>query len=71
MRGGCWNNNSRNLRAAYRYWNHPEYRFDFLIGFRCVRDVERVLSSDARAGTAAIAVAAGVAFLRFRIARLA
>lgn len=34
IRGGSWNNHARNVRAAYRNWNHPEDRNDNL-GFRC------------------------------------
>ena len=37
VRGGCWNDNSRNLRAADRNWYVPEDRDDD-IGFRCVRE---------------------------------
>jgi hypothetical protein len=35
LRGGGFNNNPRNLRAAYRNNNHPEDENDN-IGFRCV-----------------------------------
>jgi hypothetical protein len=40
VRGGAWNNNTRNLRVSYRNDNEPEERNDNL-GFRCVRDEER------------------------------
>jgi hypothetical protein len=40
VRGGCFNNNAQNLRAAYRNRNHARNRNNNL-GFRCVRDVER------------------------------
>ena len=34
IRGGSWNNNARNVRAAYRNWNKPGNRNNNL-GFRC------------------------------------
>ena len=34
VRGGSWNNDQRNVRAADRGWLHPVNRYD-LIGFRC------------------------------------
>lgn len=40
LRGGSFNNNERNLRAANRNNNEPENRNNN-IGFRCVRDMER------------------------------
>jgi len=36
VRGGSWNNNQRNVRAANRNRNHPDNRNDNL-GFRCAR----------------------------------
>ncbi|KAA3607193.1 MAG: hypothetical protein DWQ01_15950 [Planctomycetota bacterium] len=33
IRGGSWNWNARNVRAAYRNWNHRDNRNDNL-GFR-------------------------------------
>ena len=36
MRGGSWNNDGRNVRSAYRNWNHPANRNDNL-GFRLSR----------------------------------
>ena len=36
MRGGSWNNNQRNVRAANRNRNEPDNRNDN-IGFRCAR----------------------------------
>ena len=36
LRGGSWNLNPINLRAAYRFHNSPDARNDF-IGFRCAR----------------------------------
>lgn len=36
IRGGSWNNNARNVRAAYRNANHPSNRNDNL-GFRLAR----------------------------------
>ena len=40
-RGGSFNNNTRNLRAAYRNNNRPDERNNN-IGFRCLRDVDFV-----------------------------
>lgn len=34
IRGGSWNSNAQNVRAAYRNWNSPENRNNNL-GFRC------------------------------------
>lgn len=34
VRGGSWNSNARNVRAAYRNWNSPDNRNNNL-GFRC------------------------------------
>jgi formylglycine-generating enzyme required for sulfatase activity len=36
VRGGSWNNNERNARAAYRTYNDPANANDN-IGFRCAR----------------------------------
>ena len=36
IRGGSWNNNARNVRAATRNWNHPGNR-DNNLGFRLAR----------------------------------
>jgi len=36
VRGGSWNNNARNVRAAVRNRNHPDNRNNSL-GFRCAR----------------------------------
>lgn len=36
IRGGSWNNNARNVRAAYRNHNEPGNRNNNL-GFRCAR----------------------------------
>jgi formylglycine-generating enzyme required for sulfatase activity len=33
LRGGSWNNDAANCRAADRYWNAPSYR-DPRVGFR-------------------------------------
>ena len=33
--GGAWDYYTRSCRCAYRYWNHPDDRFDSL-GFRIV-----------------------------------
>jgi formylglycine-generating enzyme required for sulfatase activity len=41
MRGGSWNDNARNVRAAYRNHNDPANRNDN-VGFRCARAHERV-----------------------------
>ncbi len=38
VRGGSWNNGSRNLRSSLRYWYVPGFRGDG-IGFRCAREV--------------------------------
>jgi len=35
IRGGSWNNNAEYCRAAYRYSNNPDFRYD-CIGFRLV-----------------------------------
>jgi formylglycine-generating enzyme required for sulfatase activity len=37
LRGGSFNNDADNLRAAYRNYNHPDNRNDN-IGFRCAQD---------------------------------
>ncbi|MGC1377130.1 MAG: SUMF1/EgtB/PvdO family nonheme iron enzyme [Anaerolineales bacterium] len=34
LRGGAWNYYDVSLRSAFRYWFAPDFRFDFLIGFR-------------------------------------
>ncbi|MGC9948510.1 MAG: SUMF1/EgtB/PvdO family nonheme iron enzyme [Bryobacteraceae bacterium] len=39
MRGGSWNNNTRNVRASNRNRNEPTNRNNN-IGFRCVGDGE-------------------------------
>ena len=44
LRGGSWNDNARNVRAAYRNHNDPANRNDNL-GFRCARAHERVGAS--------------------------
>jgi len=36
IRGGSWNNNARNVRAAYRNWNDPTNRWNNQ-GFRCAQ----------------------------------
>jgi hypothetical protein len=36
LRGGAWNNNARNVRAAYRNANDPDNRNNN-VGFRCAR----------------------------------
>jgi formylglycine-generating enzyme required for sulfatase activity len=41
VRGGSWNNNARNVRAAYRNHNDPTDRNNNL-GFRCARARERI-----------------------------
>ena len=38
VRGGSWNSNPRDLRAANRYWATPSYR-DYDDGFRLVQDL--------------------------------
>ena len=43
IRGGSWNNNARNVRAAYRNRNDPGNRNDNL-GFRCARAHDRTES---------------------------
>jgi formylglycine-generating enzyme required for sulfatase activity len=35
LRGGSWISIEKNVRAAYRSYFHPDYRYDH-IGFRCV-----------------------------------
>jgi hypothetical protein len=37
IRGGAWNSNARNVRAAYRNPNHPSNRWNDL-GFRLARE---------------------------------
>jgi len=37
LRGGSWDINPELTRYAYRYWNYPDYRHNF-IGFRVARD---------------------------------
>ena len=66
LRGGSWNNDATNLRAAARNGNQLDDRNDN-IGFRVARDVERSHVGGFVAGAAAITVAAGVQF-HFRIA---
>ncbi|NQV28874.1 MAG: SUMF1/EgtB/PvdO family nonheme iron enzyme [Rhodopirellula sp.] len=39
IRGGSWNSNAQNVRAAYRNWNSPENRNNNL-GFRCRTHME-------------------------------
>lgn len=41
IRGGSWNDDARNVRAAYRNHDDPADRNDNL-GFRCARAHERV-----------------------------
>ncbi|HMQ12993.1 MAG TPA: formylglycine-generating enzyme family protein [Candidatus Competibacter phosphatis] len=36
LRGGTWHNDARDVRAAYRFRDLPDYRYDDL-GFRCAR----------------------------------
>lgn len=43
LRGGSWNNNARNVRAANRNRNDPDNRNDNL-GFRCARAHDRTES---------------------------
>ena len=43
LRGGAFNNNEHNLRAANRNNNPPDNRNNN-IGFRCLRDVEPMKS---------------------------
>lgn len=59
LRGGSFNNDTRNLRAANRNRNEPDNRNNN-IGFRCVRDVERGRAGASAAGAAAVTAAAGV-----------
>ncbi len=66
LRGGAWNNNARNLRAAERNRNEPDNRNNN-IGFRVARDVERSRERGFEAGAVEIMVSAGVPF-HFRIA---
>ncbi len=37
LRGGCFAYDANYCRAAYRYWDYPNYRLDILFGFRPVR----------------------------------
>jgi hypothetical protein len=59
LRGGSFNNDTRNLRAANRNRNAPDNRNNN-IGFRCVRDVERRRAGAFAAGAAAATAVAGV-----------
>ena len=52
VRGGSWNDQARNVRAAYRNWNHPENRNDNL-GFRCAQLRRRRLRRPNRPASAA------------------
>ena len=36
IKGGCWSDNSYEVRPAFRNWTAPGVRFNF-IGFRCVK----------------------------------
>jgi hypothetical protein len=40
IRGGSWNSNARNVRAAYRNRNHPSNRW-INLGFRLAREQTR------------------------------
>ncbi len=42
IRGGSWNSNAENVRAANRNWNEPDDRNDNL-GFRLARAHERAV----------------------------
>jgi formylglycine-generating enzyme required for sulfatase activity len=53
VRGGSWDVNPAALRASYRVWRQPGFRFN-LLGFRCAREVERRRGSAAAAGAPAI-----------------
>ena len=59
LRGGSFNNDTRNLRAANRNRNEPDNRNNN-IGFRCVRDVERGRANASAAGAAVVTAVAGV-----------
>ncbi len=39
LRGGSWNTKPRHVRSAYRNWNPPATRHDYL-GFRLAQDIE-------------------------------
>ena len=67
LRGGSFNNDTRNLRAANRNRNAPDNRNNN-IGFRCVRDVEREFRLP-QAGAGKATADSGVR-LHFRAARL-
>jgi len=58
LRGGSFNNDTRNLRAANRNHNEPDNRNNNT-GFRCVRDVERRRAGASAAGAGAVTAAAG------------
>lgn len=70
MRGGAWNNNPANLRAANRNRNEPDNRNNNF-GFRCARDMDplRAVRRSGIAGAEAVIAASGV-HLHFRIVRL-
>ena len=38
-RGGSWHSSARNVRAAFRYYSSPGYRYNARIGFRLARTV--------------------------------
>jgi formylglycine-generating enzyme required for sulfatase activity len=39
LRGGCWLNNPRDLRSAYRVWSDPTGRSNSARGFRVARSI--------------------------------
>ena len=59
LRGGSFNNDTRNLRVSNRNRNEPDNRNNN-IGFRCVRDVERGRAGASAARAAAAMAAVGV-----------
>ena len=59
LRGGSFDNDTRNLRAANRNRNVPGNR-NSNIGFRCVRDVEGRRADASAASAAVVTAAAGV-----------
>jgi hypothetical protein len=49
VRGGSWNNDAQNARAAYRNGNHPENRWNNL-GFRCLSSGEHRMMPNEQIG---------------------
>lgn len=71
IRGGSWNSNARNVRAAYRNFDHPSNRWNNL-GFRLAREQTRdggPAPDPAGAPSARITSVGGIAGGEHRIGR--